>query len=56
MMTLKKMHTKNEFPNLLNFGDSCEEDLKIGIWKTTSTIQHLFFNNNEIFPQYFFWG
>ena len=31
-----KLHTTNQPPSLLNYGDSCEEDLKIKIWKTTS--------------------
>ena len=32
-----KLHTKNQYPSLLNSGDSYEEDRKIRIWKTTST-------------------
>ena len=31
-----KLHTENQPNSLLNYGDSYEEDLKIGIWKTTS--------------------
>ena len=31
-----KLYTKNQPPRLLNYGDSYKEDLKIGIWKTTS--------------------
>ena len=31
-----KLHTENQPPSLLNIGDSCEEDLKIWILKTTS--------------------
>ena len=32
-----KLHNENQSPSLLNYGDSYEEDLKICIWKTTST-------------------
>ena len=32
-----KLHTKNQHPSLLNSGYRYEEDLKIRIWKTTST-------------------
>ena len=42
-----KLHTKNQPPSLLNYRDSYEEDLKIGIWKTASTF-------SNFFPQYFF--
>ena len=31
-----KLHTENQSPSLLNSWDSCEEDLKISILKTTS--------------------
>ena len=30
-----KLHTENQPPNFLNFGDSYEEDIKIRTWKTT---------------------
>ena len=32
-----KLHTENHPPSLLNSGGSYEEDLKIRIWKKTST-------------------
>ena len=32
-----KLHTNNQSPSLLNSEDGYEEDLKIWIWKTTST-------------------
>ena len=41
-----RLHTKNQPPILPNSGDSYEEDLKIGIWKTTS--KHF-----KFFLQYF---
>ena len=41
-----KLHTNNQPPSLLDYGDSYEEDLKIGIWKMTSK----YF---QIFSQYF---
>ena len=43
-----KLHTENQPPILLNSGDSYEEDLKIGIWKTTT--KHF-----KLFLQYFFY-
>ena len=38
-----KLHTKNQPPNLLNYGDGYEEDLKIWIWKTILKYFHFFY-------------
>ena len=37
-------YTPKSAPSLLNSGDDYEEDLKITIWKTTSTTFPIFFN------------
>ena len=42
-----KLHTKNQPPNLLNYGDGYEEDFTIRMLKMTST-------TFPIFSQYFF--
>ena len=42
-----KLHTKNQSPSLLNFGDCYEENRKIWIWKTTSKKFPIFLNNSS---------
>ena len=43
-MVIIKFHTKNQPFRLLNSGDGYEEDLKIRIWKMTSTTFPIFHN------------